>query len=164
MSTIETPFTGTGGFTGAILEGTMTATVWEASPVLVTNIVRTDQTWGVKLDWEMKGILTSPLMGLGGDYHLTIYLEDMGPGSNRALPSAGPVKVDSLGGTFDPIALTRTFSENLTFDPAVEPVPAGIYRLTALIQLYHKDPPLGSGAPYPVAGFVEGPVIQFYVP
>jgi hypothetical protein len=156
MPAFETPYGPSPAYAG-----TMEAKVFEAVPEREKNIIRTDQDWGVILDWVMTGPLTA---SLDEEFQIQIFLESMGPGTEYALPAAGPHKVDTLAGVpgIDPITLeeNRTYQETLTINHAVTPIDPGTYRLTVTVQLFDKV----SGTPWPVAGFFEGPMLQFYTP
>ena len=112
----------------------------------------TDQAWGVKVDWEMHGILAK---FLHATFELRILLESIGPGAELALP-ATVVEVDTLSAPW--VGGQRVYSRKITI--AAGTVPAGAYKLVTLLQLYdHANP---GAKPYPVAGMVEGPIVNFF--
>jgi hypothetical protein len=143
-------------------QGSFTNTsVYEQAPVLVSNIIETTQKWGVTLEWVMTGV--EARRG-HGHWKVQVFLESMGPGPEYKLPGTGPVVVFNYEGTWDATAGTRSFANivgklPIEFDPAIDPVDPGTYRLTAVIQ-YYDD----AGAPFPVSGFFEGPMVEFYNP
>jgi hypothetical protein len=137
------------------------ATVYEQAPALVTNVIEITQKWGVILEWVMTGV--EARRGRG-HWKVFVLLESMGPGKEYKLPTAGPVEILNSQGTWNAAAGTRTFA-NITgklpieFDPAIDPVDPGTYRLTATIQYYDDV-----DVPYGVSGFFEGPMLEFYYP
>ena len=143
-------------------QGSFTNTsVYEQAPVSVSNVIETSQKWGVILEWTMTGV--EARRGRG-HWKVNVLLESMGPGSEYKLPGAGPVVIENSDGTWDPIAGTRTFANiagklPVEIDPAVDNVVPGTYLLTATIQ-YYDD----ADVPFPVSGFFEGPMLEFYNP
>jgi hypothetical protein len=137
------------------------ASVFEASPVLVSNVIATTQKWGVILEWAMTGI--EARRGRG-HWKAHVLLESMGPGNEYMLPSAGPVVVLNSQGVWTAATGTRTFDNiagklPIEIDPAVDPIAPGTYRLTTTLQYYDE-----ADVPYPVSGFFEGPMLEFYNP
>jgi hypothetical protein len=143
-------------------QGSITvANVFEELPELVTNVIQTTQSWGVQLEWVMTGL--EARRG-HGHWNMRVFLESMGEGPEYDLPGAGPITILNSEGTWDAAAGERTFANvpgklPLDIDPAVDPVAPGTYRLTATI-LYYDD----ADVPLPVAGFFEGPILEFYDP
>ena len=118
----------------------------------ISQLIDTDQAWGVKVDWEMHGILAK---FLNATFELRILLESIGPGAELALP-ATVVEVDTLSAPW--VGGQRVYSRKITI--AAGTVPAGAYKLVTLLQLYdHANP---GAKPYPVAGMVEGPIVNFF--
>ena len=132
------------------LHGSIQATVHEHGGTAPTNIIRTDQAWGVNLAWQIHGPLVPMICGW---WCLHIFMESIGPGPEFALPDPGPeilIPVDHINGNY-----------SYHFD-----VPAG--RVTAdhcgtpykvVVAITYKTQ---YGTPGPLAGFVEGPMLQFY--
>lgn len=130
-----------------------------------TNHIRTTQNWAVDVAWQMRGVQTTFLVD---QFHIRVYLESIGPGPDFQLPIAGPRLVGTM---VPPLALCgvdpcRTYNNattgNLTriVTPAGT-VPAGVYKMVTLVQLYDDAPP---GTPYPIVGTVDGPIITFFTP
>lgn len=142
-------------------QGTIDAQIFELPQgVPVTSrIIRNTQKWGVKVDWEMHGNLA---VFLDAEFRLQLFLESMGPGTEYALPLAGPVVVATLSVPNTPVGgvATRTYTKNIEIDPAVTTVDVGTYKVVTALQLYEKS----SNNPTPIAGFVEGPIIQIFQP
>ncbi len=142
-----------------IYDGTMQAHTFElAEPGLpvTSKLIRTTQDWGVEVDWEMHGPLA---VFLDGDFHLTAYIESIGPGPEMKLPGADVV-VNSLSAALAflgvPPVATRTYHAVINIPPGT--VPAGAYKIVTLLQMY------GPSGKYPIAGLCEGPVLDIFVP
>src|SRR5689334_5346996 len=79
------------------------------------NIIRTDQPWEVSLKWTVKGLVVP---AMAGNFHLTVYLEALGPGVDEDLPNVpGPDEVVipfTSGGLF---GLERRFNRTIHFNP-----------------------------------------------
>lgn len=137
-------------------DGTMQAATFEIGNAgefeNPTQLIDTSESWGVKVDWEMHGILAK---FLHATFELRILLESIGPGAELALP-ATVVEVDSLSTPW--VGGQRVYSRNIPIPAGT--VPAGAYKLVTLLQLYdHANP---GAKPYPVAGMVEGPIVNFF--
>ncbi len=155
----ETPF-------GNLFAGTITATVHEhdappGAPPL--TIIRTDQDWAVNVSWETTGLATGMITG---NWHLHCFLESIGTGADLDLidpgPSGGPSDhVIPLKPGTSPVPYFVHFDVPAGRVNIPDPVPpAGrLYRL--VVSLTYREP---TGGPGPMAGFVEGPILQFYQP
>ncbi len=145
-----------------VYDGTMTSVVYEGSPFTVptpNNIIRTDQDWGVHIEWTMSGVALLFLENFNPDavFRLLTYLERIGPGAGAVLPNPAmevPITAGTLAGN------TRTYTADLQF-PAGS-VPVGNYHLTSVVQLYHDAAP--AGTPVPIGGFIELPMVMFFNP
>jgi hypothetical protein len=123
------------------------------------NIIRTDQPWEVALKWDVTGLVVP---AMAGDFHVTIYLEALGPGVDQDLPNVpGPdeVVIPFISGTLT--GLTRTFNHTIGFTAGTPALPANVrqraYKLIAAVTYTETD-----GTPGPMAAFTEGPIVQFY--
>lgn len=116
-------------------------TLFESTPDNPTNIIRTNESWGVKFEWTTIGPLNNLM---AGTWTLECFLEKMGPAEAPALPSATTAFVSA------PNAYTKT----LTFAPVNE----GVYKLVTVLKV--KGP---LNVPGPIACMAEGPMVQFYV-
>ncbi len=128
--------------------------VYEQAPENVKNIIKTTQNWGIHFHWTSVGPVAE---WLGAHFHLRAYLENMGPNlPEYQFPANDPLIVDTEA---EPLNNGVRFFERDIDVPAgsVEP---GIYKLTCVIQVYDDN----KNEPVPVAGFCEGPLIEFYVP
>lgn len=135
--------------------GNMTAVAFEGPgpQFLPKNVIRSDQNWGIKVDWEVEGALVD---WLDATFHVTAHLESIGPGPEYTLPTieVPTLSVPLSGGP----AAKREYSQNIDIAPGE--VQAGIYKIVTTLQLYEA----ASGNPTPVAGFVEGGMIQIFDP
>lgn len=138
-------------FPNTILTGHLDAAVYELGGSAPTTVLDKTQGWEVRFDWGVHG---SPLTKmLAGQWCLSLHLESMGPGAELQLPLAGPKMVP-----FDPAISHYT---------AVITVPAGtiapsadvIYKVVACLTTKSVN-----GFPGPIAGYVEGPILQFFDP
>ena len=123
------------------------------------NIIRTDQPWEVSLNWTVTGLVVP---AMAGDFHLTVYLEALGPGLDEDLPNVpGPdeVVIPFTSGSLS--VLTRTFKRTINFGAGTPALPASIrqqaYKLIVAVTYTETD-----GTPGPMAAFTEGPIVQFY--
>lgn len=138
-------------FPNTILTGHFDAAVYELGGSAPTTVIDETQSWEARFDWGVHG---SPLTKmLAGKWCLSLHLESIGPGPEVLLPVSGPKEVP-----FDPAISHYT---------AVITVPAGtiatsadvIYKVVACLTT--KD---ALGRPGPIAGYVEGPILQFFDP
>ncbi len=127
--------------------------------VAPTTIIRTDSEWSVKVEWDTTGPLTGMI---GGTWHLHIYLESMGPGDEVELyDKKAPPKDPGYPFEHD-IPLTPGPSPvhyHLHPDIEANAVKAGAYKL--VMTLTYTDI---NDNRQPLAGYWEGPIVQFYDP
>lgn len=130
-----------------------------ADAVPSENIIRIDQPWEVKVNWKVSGLVVP---ALAGDFHVTVYLEALGPGIDEDLPNVvGPdeIVVPFTSGTLT--GLTRTFNRTLSFMAGTPALPASVrqqlYKMVVAVTYTETD-----GTPGPMAAFSEGPIVQFY--
>lgn len=145
-----------------VYDGTMTSVVYEGTPFTTAspnNIIRTDQVWGVHLEWTMSGAGLLFLENFNPDavFRLQTYLERIGPGGGAVLPNPA-TEINIQDGTL--VGNARTYTADLEF-PAGS-VPVGNYHLTSVVQLYHDLAP--AGTPVPIGGFIELPMVMFFNP
>lgn len=139
----QTPFETPNDF----LHGSIEAEVYEETdPIKPTTVISTEQDWGIKVNWSFEGMLV-PL--IGGKWNLQGHLETMGPGGDLNLPDLPEV--------IDLDASKNNYEKKIEISAGT--VPKGPYKL--VITLLYKDL---TGGPGPVAGYVEGPMLQFYEP
>jgi len=115
------------------------------------HIIRIDSDWSVHVEWELTGHLTKLICG---QWCLSVLLESIGPGPELKLPSTTHY-ID-----LDPCGDGQYESWN-NFKPGAVPAESCStpYKLVVAITYYNK-----CGKPGPIAGFYEGPIVQFYDP
>lgn len=134
------------------LTGEICVDVYAEPDARPATVIRTDQEWGVRVHWDLRGQL-APF--IHGRWSLHLYLEPVGNGPGRKLEPYLPssIPIDPCGGgeyDFDFRVRPGTVKTEHCFSP---------YRLVFMITYLTE-----SGRPGPIAGFVEGPVLQFYEP
>jgi hypothetical protein len=147
---------------GAAYTGTVAAQAYEVTPpgdIQVTNLIRTDQAWGIQFDWTFQGNITQ---WLNYHWHLRVYLESIGTGPEYDLPAASAVIVPTSDGAV--AGNTRTYTKKVEFDPAIvsqaDKVQPGVYKPVAFIQLYDAADTM----PAAICGTVDLPPVTFYKP
>ena len=133
------------------LGGEIYAEVYEVGGARPTTIIRTDQEWGVKLHWDLKGSLAPFICGR---WCVHLFLESMGPGPELKL-DANPdyIPLDPCGnGEYD-------FDFRVRRGVVTGRHCSNPYKLVATITYL-----TACDKPGPIAGFVEGPMLQFYEP
>lgn len=144
--------------------GDVQSVVYEGPAFLAAtpnNIVRTDQPWGVHIEWTMNGANRPVLESFnpGAEFRLQVFLERIGPGAEIALPVPNATEnIVSATSTVSPAG--RKYTRDLQF--AAGSVPAGTYHLTSVVQLFNAPAP--GGTPQPAAGFIELPMVLFFNP
>jgi hypothetical protein len=135
-----------------VLTGEVYGTVYEVAGAQPTTIIRTDQEWGVKLHWDLKGPLAKFICG---EWCIHLFLESIGKGPELNLD---PYPYQSI--PLDPCG-----DGEYNFDFRVQPGKVTSehcstpYKLVAAIT--YVTP---CGKPGPISGFLEGPILQFYEP
>jgi hypothetical protein len=109
------------------------------------NILEAALGGSVRVDWSFAGPLTVflPLT----TFTVNIYAESVGPGPELMVGSV------PVSGAAPPTATVPIPAGSL---PAQGPGVSGVYKLTAVITNFITS----SGVPTPLAGFVEGPIVQ----
>jgi hypothetical protein len=145
------------------LGGGIEAEVYEVGGAAPTNIIRADQDWGVNLKWYLKGTLVPFICGY---WCVTLHFESIG----------SPKGPDHNEDEFDLHA-----GYEIKLDPCKKPDAHGHYWYEYDFKVPKgKIKPGHCGRPYmvvaaityktmcnrpgPMAGFVQGPMIQFYQP
>jgi hypothetical protein len=113
---------------------------------LPASIIRTSDSWKIKLDWSTNGLLV-PLVNPAAQWQITAYLESFGPHPDVTLP----VATEAFGAP----ANAHNFSKTLNI--AAGAVGPGAYRLVVVVTL------TSGGLPMPIAAFTEGPMLTFFV-
>ena len=128
------------------------ATLYESTnPTAPTTIIATDQEWGVKVHWETSGHLSNHLRG---KWFVAVSIESIGAGPEEEV---GYQQLDLKPGP-DPVKYEADIK-----------VPAGKVTVPN-----HRSMPFklvttvsfmwDADHPGPMAGYVDGPIVQFYVP
>jgi len=138
-------------FPNTALTGHFSASVHEVGGTAPATVLDTTVPWEVRFQWSIYGGSLAAM--LAGQWCLRVRLESIGPGAEFLLPVAGPQLVP-----FNPAVSNYT---------AVISVPAGtvpaspdaIYKVVACLTTRNA-----LGAPGPIAGYVEGPILQFFNP
>lgn len=131
-----------------VLNGTLSAALHDPGQAPAT-IVKTTDAFHVHAVWSIDG----PAAGvMGGDWHLSAYLESIGLGFEGQIGATVNVP---LAGT-PPVPLPRNYHADINV--AAGAVPAGAYKLVTVL-LYTNG-----GFPNEIAAFSEGPIVQFYDP
>ncbi len=136
-------------------EGTVSSGSTPPLPAPI-GVIRTDQDWSVHVYWRTEGNLVPILRGI---WHLDLYLERMGPGPDLRLPLS-----DGLDLPLAPASSPVDYNEFINVAAGTVPIPASdhpvVYKLvTTITYKYCSKGKFGL-----MAGFVEGPMIQFYTP
>lgn len=118
-----------------------------------TTIIKMSDPFNVQVEWHIEGGLV-PM--LGGNWHINVFCESIGKGFEGQL---GAEKVVALGdGALTNPPPKRAYS-TLIDVPAAETIAdfePGAYKLTAVITYEN------GGVPGEMAGYSEGPILQFY--
>jgi hypothetical protein len=127
--------------------GTINAVaVLDPSGLQPTTIIRTTDTWHVSISWRIAGIVAD---ALAGTWQVRAFLESMGAGFE------GQVGSQTINLNTDPTT-PRDYSALLTVPPGT---PAGTYKLVVTVN--YLTP---SNQPGFMAGYQEGPILQFFNP
>lgn len=122
------------------------------------GIIRTDQDWSVHVHFHTTGSLVPVLQGV---WHLDLYLERMGPGPDLRLPIGPP---EGLDVPLTPGSSPQFYNPFINISAGTVPAsPSGhptAYKLVITVAYRYCR----NGAFGLMAGFVEGPMIQFYTP
>ncbi len=134
LFTIANPIILNGGISGLVLDK-------DGDPNLVIDV---DSPFTIRVNWFLSGLVAP---ALGGNFHVKAVAESIGPGPDFVLGTAVVPCICGLGVT--------NFTKDLNVAPGL---PAdGTFKITMLI--IHES---GGGIKTHMAGFFEGPVVQFY--
>lgn len=126
-----------------IFEGPVTGDFPGATPP-ISNI-RLDQSWGVRFRWETVGPLNYLM---AGNWHLTVYLEEMGGGEFNLPGNTMTVPFVSAPHLYTP--------PPFTFGPGVVDH-EGAFRVVTTVDM--SGPGSYQG---PISAVGEGPILRFY--
>jgi hypothetical protein len=155
-----------GGITDVLLEEDQGGGNYKHS-----HIIRTDRSWRVNINWELRGtLLDSKFLEIPGKWLLTVYLEGWGKqadeidvagdsGGVEVKPAPKVVKAGSLSlAPLDPPETVWQYTEQFSFAPGA--IKTGNYKLAVAITYVDDD-----GIPGPMAGFIDlGGMVQVYNP
>ena len=128
------------------LSGTLNALqVFDSGPNPNT-VIRRSEAWSVRLDWSITGGIAP---ALGGDWEVKVLLESMGGGFEGQIASA-IIAVASAAP-----ACNRNYTATLNIPGGTVPTD-GVYKL--VVAILHRN----LGVPTRMAGFEEGPFVEFY--
>jgi hypothetical protein len=132
-----------------LLYGDVQASLYERDGVRPKTIIATDQEWGVKVYWQLKGSLAEYICG---DWCVRVCLESIGKGPEQNWESR-KIPLNPCGNgeyEYD----FRFKPGDITADFCSTP-----YKLVVTVT-YQTE----CQRPGPIAGFVELPIVQFYQP
>ncbi len=136
-----------------VYEGPATPTPPLPSPI---GIIRSNQDWGVLVEWTTEGTLVPVIPGV---WHLNLHLESIGPGPELRLP-ANEVHVPLTPGPSP-----QKYSVRIDIPAGTVPTPPHETQpymlLTTITHSFCEQPPY---QPSSMAGYHEGPILQFYNP
>lgn len=133
------------------LGATASATVLDAdrNP---NHVLELGKPWSIEVKWETHNIPAVPPSNvadvLGGEWLVSAYLESMGAAFEGQVGPTVTVPYEPWPGAAGWTATIHV--------PATQPPSAAVYKLATVIAYRY------GGSPKPMAGFVEGPLIQFY--
>ena len=134
-----------------LLSGYISADVYEIGGVSPTNIIRTDQDWLVRLNWALEGSLKSMICG---NWCIHVHLESIGKGVELSLPD--PYREVQV--PLDPCGNGQYYYDFVVKAGTVKPEHCSTpFKLVSTITYENA-----CGLPGPMAGFVEGSILQFY--
>jgi len=110
------------------------------------TVIRRSEPWSVRLDWSIAGGIAP---ALGGDWEVKVLLESMGGGFEGQIAST-TVALASVAPAFN-----RAYTTTLNIAGGVVPTD-GVYKL--VVAILHRN----LGVPTRMAGFEEGPFVEFY--
>jgi hypothetical protein len=122
-----------------------TLQVFDAGPNPNT-VIRRAEAWSVRVEWNISGGIAP---AIGGDWRVNVLLESMGGGFE------GQVATQIVPVSAAPPAVIRNYSATLNIPGGLVPQ-AGVYKL--VVAILHQN----LGLPTRMAGFEEGPLMQFF--
>ena len=122
------------------------ATVTEVGGQEPQTVIRSNQAWNIEVSWEEQGAALIP-----GNWVVDAYVESIGPGDE--------VRVGGATSAFAAGAHTV----NIAVAPGNPPVVVG-QETTPFKLVITLTANNGAGGQYSMAGFQEGPILQFFNP
>ena len=134
--------------TNPALAGSIEAEVYEVGGASPTTIIDFDQEWGVKIKWQLTGSLVPFICG---SWCISLFFESMGNGPEFDLNNNHKLKLNPCGNGHYEYDF-RVHRGTIRKEHCSRP-----YKVVAAVT-YETE----CDRPGPMAGFVEGPIIQFY--
>ncbi len=130
--------------------GDIQATIFDSGG-LETSVIKLGDAWHVDLAWQITG--TVDLNDQFGNWVVKAYLERFGPGPDLILGTFTPASpVAFTGGT---LVGPNTLRYTVQIEPSPAVVDEGVYLLAVSVRFHEPNSPTG------LAGFVQGPMIEF---
>jgi hypothetical protein len=149
------------------LTGTIDAEVFDTflpAPQL-TKIIPTAHPWRVQVQWSITG-LNVGMINPAANWHVQVYLESLGPGLEARVGAQDVLY--STGLAIPPNTLSYDVPINVPGSftappppPGGTPLTPGAYKLVTVVTIDWTNP-AGIVVPFAIAGYVEGPVLQFF--
>lgn len=137
---------------GILTNGSIKAEVIDLGTMAPSTVIHINDQWHVNLDWEITGNFQPKF--LGGSWTVQAFLERFGPGADLNLTGINPVSpVNFLSGTF---VGPNTFRYHVEIANGTANPQLGIYTLGLAVRLTDN-----TNTATDVAGFVQGPMIEF---
>ncbi len=127
-----------------------TCEVFEAGIFDPTSLIKTSETWRVRVKLQTEGTLNAMI---GGTWRVRVRLESLGNNPDYDLPAADVLV--PLAPSVAPNLYLPFLTEIVTPPFTIE---AGAYKLVTTITYLNLV-----GTPGPIAGYCEGGILQFYV-
>ncbi len=116
-----------------------------------TTVIKLGDAWRVDLTWQITGSMD--LNDQFGNWVVRAYLERFGPGPDLILGTFTPTSpVPFTSGT---LVGPNTLRYQVQIEPSPAVVTEGVYLLAVSVRFFEPDSPTG------LAGFVQGPMIEF---
>jgi len=120
-----------------------------------TTIIRDDQSWALTVSWRTEGFLNG---WIGGEWHLHVYAESLGPGPEVRLTDLPEDHFPAL----EPAEGSSSYSKHFQVDAGA--LQAGVdgvtlYKIVTALTYVNL-----AGNYAPMACHADGPIIQIYTP
>jgi hypothetical protein len=130
------------------LTGTIGAKVWEQDEE-PSHILDIHDEWYVRVDWTVTGSLER---FLGGTWSVDAYMESIGKGPEFELPDIDGIPMNRAGAYSATITVPGDYVVTHGAETDI------VFKLVCTVT--YRDP---YGQPGPMAGFVDYPMLQFYL-
>lgn len=143
------------------VSGDVLALAFQDPDLDANTVLEIDRDWRVRVDWHVTGVGAHLLAG--APWHIKLKIESMGGEEEKTLKEVTVLGTDYVAGS---TPLHVHYSTDIPIQARVpgNPLPdrineEGVYRLVAIVT---HDKVGGFPGPDRVAGFIEGPMLQFY--